>query len=89
MMLIEIYSKRGCPVCSWARDYLTEKGMPYVEKVLGEDFTREFITETFPVSKTYPVIVVDGMNVNGFDGMKKYLEEYAVHPTLAKLLLED
>jgi glutaredoxin len=87
-MIVQIFSKRGCPVCGWAKDYLTERNIEYAEQVLGEDFTREFIVENYPRATTYPVVVVDGMNVGGFDGLKKYLEEYAVHPTLAKLLLE-
>ncbi len=51
------------------------KGISYQEKKLDEDFTRETLLESFPNVKTYPVVVVDGMEVGGFEGLKSYLSE--------------
>lgn len=72
-MTVEIYSKPGCPYCVWAKELLAENGMAYTEKVLGVDFAREFILEHFPGQRTYPVIIVQGMNVGGYEGLKNYL----------------
>ena len=56
-----------------AKELLVEHGLAYNEKVLGVDFAREFIVENFPGSRTYPVVIVQGMNVGGYEGLKHYL----------------
>jgi hypothetical protein len=54
---------------------LSTKGINYSEMKLNEDFTRESITEMFPSSKTFPIIVVDGFNIGGFNELRKMLTE--------------
>jgi glutaredoxin len=54
---------------------LSSKGINYTELKLNEDFTIEGLKEIFPGAKTFPVIVVDGFNIGGFDNLKKYLTE--------------
>jgi len=68
-MIIEIYSKIGCVYCSNAKKFLEEKGLIYSEYILGKDFTKEFIVENFPCSKTYPIIIVDGTNIGGYESL--------------------
>lgn len=72
-MTIEIYTKPGCGHCTMAKQALFDNGMAYVERVLGVDFTREFILEHYPGQKTYPIIVIEGMNVGGYEGLKNYI----------------
>ena len=72
-MRVEIYTNENCAFCSMAKKLLVEHGMPYVEKKLGVDFAREYITENFPGQSSYPVIVIDGMNVGGYNGLQNYL----------------
>lgn len=72
-MSVEIYTKPGCVYCTWAKELLAEQGMAYTEKKLGEDFAKEFILENFPGTTAYPIIVVQGMNVGGYEGLKQYL----------------
>ena len=74
-MAIEIYSKTNCPHCDNAKSYLRMHGKDYVEYKLDEDFTREVLVTRFPEAKTFPVIVVDGMHIGGFDQMIKYITE--------------
>lgn len=73
-MNIVIYSKENCSFCTNAKLLLTNKGIPFTEKKLGEDFTRETILEMFPSAKTFPVIVVDGFNIGGYVQLKEKLE---------------
>ena len=74
-MAIEVYSKDNCSYCTQAKQLLRIHGKDYVEYKLDEDFTREILLSKFPEAKTYPVIVVDGFNIGGFDQLTKYITE--------------
>lgn len=73
-MVVDIYTKNGCTYCNWAKTLLQSRGILYNERNLGSHFNREFILENFPTAKTFPVIVIDGMNVGGYEGLKEYLK---------------
>lgn len=86
-MAIEIYSKNNCTFCEQAKQILRMHGKDYIEYKLDEDYTREILLSKFPEAKTYPVIVVDGFHIGGFDQLKKQLtEETSDH---RKILLEN
>lgn len=74
-MAIEIYSKNGCPNCVKAKQLLTTHGKNYVEYKLDEDFTRDILLSRFPEAKTFPVIVVDGFNIGGYDQLFQTITE--------------
>ena len=62
-------------------------GKDYIEYKLDEDYTREILLSKFPEAKTYPVVVVDGFHIGGFEQLKKQLmEETSDH---RKVLLEN
>jgi glutaredoxin 3 len=86
-MTVEIYTSPGCINCTLAKDLLFDHGMPYNERVLGTDFAREFIVEHFPGRTTYPIIVVDGMTVGGYNNLKTYLNLNEQHDN-RKFLVE-
>ena len=62
-MAIEVYSKDYCSYCTQAKQLLKMHGKDFVEYKLDEDFTREILLSKFPEAKTYPVIVIDGFNI--------------------------
>lgn len=74
-MAIEIYSKDNCSFCVQAKQLLKIHGKEFFEYKLGEDFTREVLLSKFPEAKTFPVIVVDGFNIGGFNELSKYITE--------------
>jgi glutaredoxin len=41
---------------------------------LDEDFTREHLLEMFPDARTFPVILLDGMYIGGYDQLQTLLE---------------
>ena len=86
-MAIEIYSKDNCSFCEQAKQILKMHGKNYIEYKLDEDFTREILLSKFPEAKTFPVIVLDGFNIGGFDQLKKHLTEET--SDTRKILLED
>jgi glutaredoxin len=53
---------------------------------LGEDFTREWLLETFPEVKTYPVVVVDDYNIGGYQQLNELLSRES--KSSAKFLIE-
>jgi glutaredoxin len=86
-MTIEIYSKNNCAFCEQAKQILRTHGKDYIEYKLDEDFTREILLSKFPEAKTFPVIVLDGFNIGGFEQLKRHLTEETSDPR--KILLED
>lgn len=86
-MAIEIYSKNNCAFCEQAKQILRAHNKDYVEYKLDEDFTREILLSKFPEAKTFPVIVLDGFNIGGFEQLKRHLTEETSDPR--KILLED
>jgi glutaredoxin 3 len=67
---VVIYSTPTCPYCKRAKDYLTQKGIPYTEYDVAAD--REKAKEMIQKSKQMgvPVIIVDGEIVVGFNQVK-------------------
>jgi len=86
-MAIEIYSKDGCPNCVKAKQLLNTHGKDFFEYKLNEDFTREILLSKFPEAKTFPVIVIDGMNIGGYEQLFKCITEERLDNR--KLLVED
>jgi glutaredoxin 3 len=85
-MAIEVYSKNNCSFCEQAKQILRTHGKDYVEYKLDEDFTREILLSKFPEAKSFPVIVVDGFNIGGFEQLKRHLTEETSNSK--KILLE-
>ena len=73
--MIEIYSKDQCSYCVAARTLLTERGVQFIEKKLNKDFTREWLLETYPSARTFPVIVVDGFHIGGFIQLTEMIDK--------------
>ena len=73
--MIEIYSKDDCVYCQQAKKLLTDNGILFTEHKLGFNFTREMLKEKFPEARTFPVIVVDGFNIGGYNQLKEHLDK--------------
>jgi len=74
-MNVVIYTKENCNYCTSAKTFLKSKGISYQERALGLDFTRETLLEMFPSATTFPVVVVDGFNIGGFQELTKMINE--------------
>ena len=73
--MIEIYGKDACPFCVQAKQLCEMKGVEYVYKNLGQDFTREQVLEEFPNARTFPQIRVNGTAIGGFTELQQYFTE--------------
>lgn len=73
--MILIYGKEGCSYCQKAKALCEARGYVYEYRTLDVDFSREELIETFPLAKTVPQIVVNGLKVGGYSELLKYIEE--------------
>jgi len=64
---VVVYSTPSCPWCHRAKEYLSQKGIPYVDCDVAQD--RDKAKEMIEKSKQMgvPVITVDGEVVIGFN----------------------
>ena len=72
---VVIWSKPNCPYCSRSKHILSINNIPFTEKVLGKDFTREILKEAYPSAMSYPVIVVDGFYIGGYTQLAEKLSQ--------------
>jgi glutaredoxin len=56
-----------------ARIALWDKQIPYSELKLDRDFSREQILEKFPEAKSFPIIVLDGFYIGGYNQLREHL----------------
>jgi glutaredoxin len=73
--MIEIYSKENCIFCERAKVLLRDRQVPFIEHKLNVDFTKEVLMERYSNATTFPVIVVDGFHIGGYDQLLVRLNE--------------
>jgi glutaredoxin 3 len=73
-----VWSKYHCPYCDQAKALLTQKGIAFEEKKIGDGYTREELLEAVPTARTVPQIFLDGKLIGGFTELKKLLEQESV-----------
>lgn len=74
-MKVEIYSKDNCQYCTMAIRLAEFKGLDTTVKKLDTDFTREELLEQFPSARTFPIVLVDGNNIGGYNEFNEYLKK--------------
>ena len=64
---VVVYSTPTCPYCKRAKDYLSRKGVPFVEHNVAQDrdAAKEMIKKSGQMG--VPVIIIDGEVVVGFN----------------------
>ena len=75
-MLIELYSKDNCSYCNRAKALLIQAQIPFVEKKLGFDFTREHLLEQYPTAESFPVVVIDGWYIGGAEQLSERVTNF-------------
>lgn len=78
-MKATVWSKYHCPYCDQAKALLTQKGIPFEEKKIGDGYSKEDLLEAIPTARTVPQIFLDEQLVGGFTELKKYFEEQNVN----------
>ena len=69
-----VWSKYHCPFCDQAKALLTQKGIAFEEKKIGDGYTKEELLEAVPNARTVPQIFLDGTLIGGFTELKQHLQ---------------
>ena len=69
-----VWSKYNCPYCDQAKALLTQKGIRYEERKIGDGYSKEELLEAVPNARTVPQIFLDGNLIGGFTELKKHLQ---------------
>lgn len=69
-----VWSKHHCPYCDQAKALLTQKGIEFEERKVGDGYTKEDLLEAVPTARTVPQIFLDEQLIGGFTELKKYLQ---------------
>ena len=72
-----VWSKYNCPYCDQAKALLTQRGIKYEERKIGDGYTREELLEAVPNARTVPQIIINGNMIGGFTELRDYLENTA------------
>ena len=74
-MQVIVWSKYHCPYCDQAKALLTQKGIPFEERKIGDGYTKEELLEAIPTARTVPQILIDDKLIGGFTELRKYISE--------------
>ncbi len=70
-----VWSKYHCPYCDQAKALLTQKGIEFEERKIGDGYSKEDLLEAVPTARTVPQIFLDDTLIGGFTELKKYFEQ--------------
>jgi glutaredoxin-related protein len=68
-----VWSKYHCPYCDQAKALLKQKNIPFVEKKIGDGYTKEELLEAVPNARTVPQIFIDEQLIGGFTELREHL----------------
>jgi hypothetical protein len=57
-----------------AKDLLALCNITYTEQRLGVDFNVNTLKTKFPNANSFPIIVVDGFHIGGYNQLREHLE---------------
>ena len=72
-----VWSKYNCPYCDQAKALLTQRGIAFEERKIGDGYTKEELLEAVPNARTVPQIFLNDQLIGGFTELQKYIEETA------------
>ncbi len=70
-----VWSKNNCHFCDKAKALLTQKGIAFEEKKVGDGYSLEDLLAVVPNAKTVPQIFLDGNLIGGFVELRRYFEQ--------------
>lgn len=68
-----VWSKYHCPYCDQAKALLSQRGIPFEERKIGDGWTKEELLEEIPTARSVPQIILDGKVIGGFTELRSHL----------------
>jgi glutaredoxin 3 len=69
-----VWSKYHCPQCDQAKALLSQKGIQFEERKIGDGYTKEELLEAVPTARAVPQIFINDEYVGSLTELKKRLE---------------
>jgi glutaredoxin 3 len=69
-----VWSKYHCPQCDQAKALLSQKGIKFEERKIGDGYTKEELLEAVPTARAVPQIFINEQYVGSLTELKSYLE---------------
>jgi glutaredoxin 3 len=69
-----VWSKYHCPFCDQAKALLTQKGITFEERKIGDGYSKEDLLEAVPTARTVPQIFIGEQHIGGFTELKAHLQ---------------
>lgn len=69
MATVVIYTKATCSYCTWAKQFLDNKKIPYQEIRIDLDTDKRNEMEKLSGQRTVPQIFINGQPIGGFDDL--------------------
>lgn len=69
-----VWSKYHCPYCDQAKKLLTQRGIEFEERKIGDGWTKEDLLEAVPTARTVPQIFLNDQLIGGFNELKQHFE---------------
>lgn len=73
-MLVEIYGMEECGWCDKAVSLAEAEELPFIYKMLDEDYDAEDLMGEFPGTSTLPQIKIDGIHIGGYSDFEEVME---------------
>ena len=70
-----VWSKYHCPYCDQAKALLTQQGIEFEERKIGDGYTKEDLLEAVPTARTVPQIFLNEELIGGFTELCQKLTE--------------
>jgi glutaredoxin-like protein len=70
---VTVFTRKGCPHCSRARQLLTDAGMEFEELVLNRDYTDRTL-RAVTGADSYPQIYINAQHIGGADELAAWLQ---------------
>ncbi len=72
-----VWSKYNCPYCDQAKALLTQRGIEFDERKIGDGYTKEELLEAVPNARTVPQIFINNTLIGGFTELRDHIEQTA------------
>ena len=70
-MKVVVWTRDLCQYCVRAKYQLTQHGIEFEERKIGDNWTKEELLKDIPNARTIPQIVVDGKIIGGYTELMK------------------
>lgn len=68
-----VWSKYQCPYCEQAKQLLSQRGIQFEERKIGDGWTKEDLLEAVPTARAVPQIFLNDELIGGFNELRERL----------------